>query len=730
MPLKPYSETGYHRAGTIITFVLILLQAVPVAAQHRPKVGLVLSGGAAKGFAHIGVLKVLEEAGMPIDYIGGTSMGGIVGGLYAIGYPADSLEAIVLRQNWDVLLTDEISRNQLSINEKQSQDRFILNVPIGKKGVQLPVGVIRGQHIENLLSLLTLPAYNINDFNHFPIPFLCVSLDVDQGKDTVFRSGNLAVAMRASMSIPSVFEPVVINGNRLVDGGVADNFPVDYVKKMGADIIIGVDVGFVRKDSTGKDDFFRLLEDALLYRTLRTNEENRKKVDIYIEPDLKGLGVTSFNNADSLIAYGEAAARAIFPRIKHLADSIRGIQNPESPVPLRQPDSLYIMAIRMRGLKNISGKIISKRLTYHPTEWVTPAEIAREAEIFYNTGLFNKVNFTITPDREGVTVDYLFKEKEEGLLRLGFYYDNNFKSSVFLNTTYYNRLIKNTRFSATAGLGKNPTIDIEYYLDKGPILSPGIRANAGLMETWSYGTNRNRLASTYYLVGSAEIFLQSSFANLMQIRLGSVFNHTTLQPGIGKLDLGTVSDNHLGFFGQLYLDTRDRAYFAEKGHLLWIRGEYFLNGELPSFHYITGHYMAAAKLSKRITLMPEFFSGIAVGDTIPFPYTFRMGGTTQTTFIGNIPFPGYRFLEVSTPSVVFGGITANIEIFPGVSAILFAKGGLRAGNFPDMWLKGTPISGFGVGAGINAPFGPIKLTISKSGEFRQTYAYIQAGYWF
>lgn len=729
IPGPAHKANRYLQSKFLLIFAFITL-SVSGYTQDRPKVGLVLSGGAAKGIAHIGVLKVLEEAGMPIDYIGGTSMGSIVGGLYALGYSADSLEALVKSLDWDYLLTDDISRKQLYINEKEDKDRFMVSVPFGKKGIRLPMGVIRGQHIENMLARLTVPAYRIKNFDSLPVPFLCVSLNVDKGRDTVFRSGNLATAMRASMSIPSVFEPVIIHGDRFVDGGVADNFPVDYVRQMGADIIIGIDVGFIRDDSIKKENLLQLMEDALLYPTLSKNRENRKKVDIYIQPDLKGLGVTSFHDADSLIAYGEEAARSIFPRLKHLADSIRNLRTITPTEYLSRPDSLYVESVHIEGLRNTSGKIISRRLSFSAAQWVTPSEIALNAEVFYNTGLFNKVTFHISEGHNGVIVTYRFIEKEQGQLKLGFYYDNNYKSSVFLNATLYNRLIHNTRFSATVGLGKNPSFEAEYYLDQGPLLAPGIKTEAGMLETWNYDNERNRETSTYYFVGTADLFLQSSISNLLQLRLGSVFNHTTIQPGVGNFDPGTVNDNYIGFFTNLYLDTRNQAWFPQSGHYLKIRSEYFPAGNFPSFYYVRGNYSAAIKLTQRITLIPDLFAGMVSGERIPFPYAFRIGGTTNTTIIGNVPFPGYRFLELSTPTVVIGGVRSNIRIFQDVFLSLNLKGGVRAASLPDIFSRQQFFSGYSTGIGFDSPFGPLKITISKSGEYRQVFMFIQAGYWF
>ena len=221
-----------------LSFVALPLEAQQ-NAQVRPKVGLVLSGGGAKGLAHVGVLKVLEEAGLNIDYIGGTSMGSIVGGLYAIGYDADSLEKLVLESDWDRLLSDDISRRNLSIEEKPDNDRFFVTFPLKERKLNLPVGMITGQNIENMFAELCTHISHIRDFDKFSIPYLCIGTDVESGKEMVFHQGYLPACMRASMAIPSVFSPKEIDGRLYVDGGVVNNFPAEHVKAMGADILIG-----------------------------------------------------------------------------------------------------------------------------------------------------------------------------------------------------------------------------------------------------------------------------------------------------------------------------------------------------------------------------------------------------------------------------------------------------------------------------------------------------------
>ena len=209
---------------------------------ERPKVGLVLSGGGAKGFAHIGVLKKIRDAGIEVDYISGTSMGSIVGGLYAIGYSPEYIEELVRSQNWIDIFLDKIDRRDLPLDEKSYNEQQFINFPVSEKTVSLPFGIKYGQSISLLLSELVTPVHQIRDFSNFQTPFLCIATDISNGESVVLNKGNLAESMRASMAIPTVITPVTIDGKLLVDGGLVNNFPAKELAERGCDIIIGVDV--------------------------------------------------------------------------------------------------------------------------------------------------------------------------------------------------------------------------------------------------------------------------------------------------------------------------------------------------------------------------------------------------------------------------------------------------------------------------------------------------------
>ena len=285
-----------------LVWLFLCIFLCPSGMAERKKVGLVLSGGGAKGIAHIGVIEVLEKAGIPVDYVVGTSMGSIVGGLYAIGYDIQVLDSMVRNQNWSFLLSDKVYRDNLSFPEKEMTEKYILSFPFGRgKENRMPAGFVSGQNVYHLFSDLTVGYHDSLNFEELPIPFACVAANIIDGKEVVLKQGDLVQAMRASMAIPGVFTPVHLDSLILVDGGIVNNFPVDVAKAMGADIIIGVDVQSDLKKAEQLNSLPGVMGQLIHLLCMNKFEENLKLTDLYIKPDLNEYSAASFNQELSLI---------------------------------------------------------------------------------------------------------------------------------------------------------------------------------------------------------------------------------------------------------------------------------------------------------------------------------------------------------------------------------------------------------------------------------------------
>ena len=271
-----------------LLFLLLISSSVFAQEQKKPlKVGLVLSGGGAKGLAHIGVLKVLEDEGLEISYIGGTSMGAIIGGLYASGYSASELDSIFRNTDFENIVQDNLPRVVKSFYEKDNDEKYAFTLPFNKFKVGIPLALSKGQNTYNLLNRLTYRVHDINDFSKLPIPFLCIATDIETGQAVILKEGYLPQAMKASGAFPSLFNPVEINGRYLIDGGVVNNYPIDEVRAMGADIIIGVDVqeDLLNRESMGSA--MKVVMQIVNFQMYQGMKAKAAATDIYIKPAIR-----------------------------------------------------------------------------------------------------------------------------------------------------------------------------------------------------------------------------------------------------------------------------------------------------------------------------------------------------------------------------------------------------------------------------------------------------------
>ena len=284
-----------------IIVIITLSIAQVLFSQEDPKIGLVLSGGGAKGLAHIGALKVIDSLGIKIDYVGGTSMGAIVGGLYAAGYSAKELDSIFKSTDLTELIQDNVPRSAKTFYEKDDSERYALSLPFDDFKVSFPEGISGGQNIYNEFVRLLYHVKDIQDFNKLPIPFLCIATNIETGKPVLLDNGYLPEAIMASGTLPSLFEPSEVNGQILIDGGVVNNYPLDEVKAKGADIVVGVDV----QDALAKRDALSSATEILVqinnYRTVKDMVNKIKETDIYIKPNIQDFSVIDFELRDEII---------------------------------------------------------------------------------------------------------------------------------------------------------------------------------------------------------------------------------------------------------------------------------------------------------------------------------------------------------------------------------------------------------------------------------------------
>ncbi|UCF65243.1 MAG: patatin-like phospholipase family protein [bacterium] len=418
---------------TILLCLLIVL-LIPDLHAERPKIGLVLSGGGARGIAHIGVLRVLDSLNVPVDYIVGTSMGSIVGGLYALGYTPQELDSLSRSINWPVLFSDTPLRTNLSYLEKWDTERFQLTLSMEKFRIKAPSGLISGQKVSQLLNRLTVTHSETSDFNKLPIPFHCVAVDLITGNEVILSSGYLAKAIRSSMSIPSIFTPVEWGDSLLIDGGVLNNLPVDVVKKMGAEFIIAVNVGTPLKPREEINNVVDVLMQSFGVAAQKKEQENLRLADIVITPDLEGYSISDFINSKipPMIKRGMLAARAHVPELQLLSQPA-GLDEGHLGIRISFENGI-IYGVYITGNEKLSFSFIYQLLGLKPGQYFDTQILEKRIEYLYSLGYFQKIDYRLEKEKEQQYRLYLSVEEKPGaLLRFGFRYEDDKKGVLGIN---------------------------------------------------------------------------------------------------------------------------------------------------------------------------------------------------------------------------------------------------------------------------------------------------------
>ncbi|MDH4185722.1 MAG: patatin-like phospholipase family protein, partial [Nitrospira sp.] len=416
---------------------------------HRPKIGLVLGGGGAKGSAHIGVLKVLEELKIPVDYIVGTSMGAIVGALYASGLSAGELEKVLTSIDWDDVFSGDPDRQEIDYRRKREDYEILTGLSLGIKDgkIVMPKGLVKDQKVNVLFETLMLHTSAIDDFDKLPVPYRAVAADLETGEMVVLKSGRLADAARASMSVPGAFPPMELDGRLLIDGGIVRNLPIDIVREMGADIIICSDVDKplpMRKDIGGSFQILNQMIDIMMKKNVKEQIKTLGPQDVYIKPELGNLGSTDFGKAAEISRLGEKAAREEIDSLKRysVSDAEYAAFTAQHHRDMVKEVKITSLKIEVEGETQISKEVVSSRLSIKPGDTVDVEKLKEEAGIVYGTGDFERVDMNVRRQEDGYELIVKATEKSWGpnYLRFGFALESDFEGM-----SRYNMLFDYTR---------------------------------------------------------------------------------------------------------------------------------------------------------------------------------------------------------------------------------------------------------------------------------------------
>ena len=767
---------------------------VPDTSASQPTIGLVLSGGSAKGLAHIGVLKVFEEEGIPIDVISGTSMGAIVGGLYSIGYSAHQLEQFTTTVDWDRLFSDRsLRRNQL-LEVRNANKGIIVSLPFNRAEIRLPSGILFGQNASMLLTRLTWPYQSVTDFTTLPIPFACVATNLRTGDAVALSGVPLPEAIRTSLSLPSIFAPVEIDGQRYIDGGLARNLPAIDAKNLGATFLIGVDVGAaVDSVSARSPSFIDVMLESALFHSTRADAEQRKLIDVLILPDIQGLSRASFEQAEEWIQRGEDAARTVMPQLRAALDSL-GVRR-AAPRSFAFPDKLepyHVDAIRITGVEGQKLALVQERAQLNAPATLGPTEIEHAIQRIYGTALFDRVTYTIessgsTGERDSTILHIrTMPVGNPNTIGFGFRYDSYYKAELLFNLA-----LKNNRRFGTASefrirLGEQLEADATYFTRLGRRSRFSVGGNVGLSSAPANLYLPGRFGQTigaeqdipvyslrienfrgklYSGFASSESILAGFYGKAEHIRTRQVVAGTvaidpdstsemTRVPQIADSDQDLVAG---GFLWQT--DTVDRLDFPRQG--VRVRAEFeigisnaipqiSLGPVAPSDLLDVGFYRSGIVDAEWFAPVSDFVSlfgrGVGVygsGSALPAShYAFVGGINTVTTRTANfIPAWGLHAQQRFGRKAWLAMIGVQVEL----SGNFVARVGGNVGDTFDLFgdndraalgsalysqIREAPFFGFAMELGLRTRLGPLQLVISGGPEASRPNTSLRFGYEF
>ncbi len=712
--------------------------------QPRPKIGLVLSGGGAKGFAHIGVLKVLEQAGIKIDYIGGTSMGAVVGGLYASGYNATQIDSIFTSTNFNELIQDYIPRDSKSFYEKHNDELYAFSLPFNKFSVGIPLALSKGMYNYNLLTRLTHHVRHTNDYNKLKIPFVCIATDIETGKEIIMHNGNLAQSMLASSAFPTLFSPVEIDGRMLIDGGVANNYPVEEVRKMGADIIIGVNVQDDLKTRKSLKEATRILVQISNIQMIEKMKEKLKLTDIYIRPDITDYNVISFEKGAEIIKQGETAAFAVYDNLKKIGNLNTFVLNYKK----KTADSIQVNNICINTIKDFTRAYVIGKLGFKQGAKIDYENLKKGINKLNATQNFSSISYSLEENNSKDDLGLLLTEnKNKTFLKFGLHYDGLYKSAILVNLTQKKSVFKNDILSIDFGLGDNFRYNLDYYIDNGFYWSFGLKSkltrfSRNIGTDFSNGQILNLLGissiNTSFSDFSNQAYIQTIFAQKFMLGLGVEIEHLKIKSETLQNASQTIEDsNYFSVFGNIKYDSFDNKYFPRKG--TYFSGDFQsylvsnnFSGNFNPFSIAKAEFSFAKTYFKKATFKLQTEAGLTIGkSSLPY-FDFVLGGYGFSPVKNIRPFYGYDFLSVSGNSYLEYSGTIDYEIFKknhinfsanfiNIDDNLFAK---------TNWISVPRQSGYALGYGIETIVGPIELKYSWSPDNNKGYAWISMGFWF
>jgi len=756
-----------------------LSQGVPSNFPRRPKIGLALGGGGAKGMSQVGVLKVMAEVGIPIDYISGTSIGSIMGAMTALGYSADQLDSIVRNIDWAQYMRDDVPDKYLSYQAREDKSKYLLTIPFstdrtlrqginkitGREDIKkisvlstLPAGLVSGNSIMNLLNTLAVGYQDsLNFIKDLPIPFSCVAINLVDGSQEVITSGKLPYAIRSSMAIPGVFPPVRSKGKVLIDGGMVNNFPVDVCRQMGADIVIGVNLANEKASEDELNSLPQLLGQLLNVLTSPTTAENVKLCNIYVHPDMQGFSSMSFDSesVDELISRGYAAAdaqRENFIKLKQLLDKFPA--SPDKGKKFRKAKSvmtstIIIDSISIEGYTPAEQQWLLRKMGIKKGEAYQGRVLEEATSLLKGMGLFRNVSFDLSPSiqQDHYNVTYRLEKSESHYLKLGLRFDTKEVVAAFLNFGWNENRIQGFRFGLNAKLSYNP--DINVY---GSYCAPAlVRATFDYnfrKSEYSLWSNGQEIGTRKYNMQMLRLYVSQFRTSPVGFKLGLAAEHyvTSIMYNLDqtgeRFSYPSAKFGYLKAFGEFGVNNLDKEYFSTRGIKADVKAEWYFSDFGANKRYdinekFRGFGTARLRFRSyiptfdgRFVIAPQVYMRSLFGPSYPIEGGYNelhwsyFGGDIPGRYIEDqLPFIGTNSVQFANNNVAVGRVDFRFNVVGPHYVSLLANGlysfefsKIRGGQYVDMTRWGAALR-----YSLDMPFGPVYVDFLWSNKSQFSY---------
>ena len=718
--------------------------------RKTPRVGLVLSGGGAKGLAHIGVLKTLDSLGVRVDYVAGTSMGAVIGGLYASGYTGKQLDSIITATKFDLLISDEVPRKSKTFYERKNAEKYALSLPFNNFKIHLPSSISRGQNVFNLLSKLTLDVNGIDDFSKLPIPFYCIATDMQTGQEVVLDHGNLAQAIAASSALPTLYQPQILDNKVLMDGGIVNNYPIVGLESKNLDIIIGVDVQDNLLEVKELESVSNIMIQINNFKAAKEMKDKSKLTDIYIKPEVSDYSIVSFKDSAIIMDKGQEATAPYLEELKAIAKA-QNFTKMEATIP--NFEEIRINDISISGLNKYTASYVRGKLRFRTGETISFDDFSKGVNNLVATNNFDSFLYKFSPAGEGYNFSAKAMEAHNtAFIKFGVHYDQLYKSAALLNLTKKQLIFKNDVLSLDLILGDNTRYNFDYYIDKGFYWSVGVNSK---YIGFKNSTNPAGLINEDMYPEIAKIQITFSEFTHQIFAETLIKKDLAIKIGVELKDLKITTDDNVfltvfdtpeykfedgyfySFFGSLKIDTIDNKFFPTSGFLFEGGFQFYFassdgKDNFNEFSIFKSQISKAFRIADNISMNISTEGGFKLGNSDTKALHFGLGGYGSNYFNNYSTFYGYDYFSLNGNSFVKISSTIDYE-FTNNHHFNFSANFANIGDdiFLDSeWFESPLYRGYSVGYGLETIFGPIELKYNWSPESYESGFYVNVGYWF